>query len=79
MAARDQRLNDLDHQGDLFGGTGVLVRRLQSQRVERRLVDSDVAVAELIPALAKLVGPPQDVVVNVGDVLDVADLVAEVA
>ena len=79
VTALDQRLDQLDHLGDVAGG-----RRLVGRRgdVERGVGVVQLALhrgGEVVPGPALCCGLGQDLVVDVGDVADEGDLETEVA
>ena len=76
VAALDQILNDADHAVDVFRAAGVMVGTQDVQRVHVLVVAFDHLVDQTEPvAVACFVGPSDDFVVNVGEILDVIDVV----
>ncbi len=78
QAALEQRVDQPDHLGDVLGRAGVSVRW---QPVEGRHLGQEgrhPSVSELQVVLARLARLAQHVVVDIGQVLDIGDVMAQV-
>ena len=76
VAALDEPLDHLDHAGDRLGGLGALGGVLDAERAHRRDERLGVLLGDLGGGAALFVGAVDDLVVDVGDVLDEPDVVA---
>src|SRR3972149_3765902 len=78
VAALDEALDHLDDGGDLVGGAGVDVRLLDVER--RHVLEEllDVLLRHLVDGEPFGAGAVEDVVLDIGEVLDVADFDAAV-
>jgi len=75
----DQRLDQLDHLGNVFGDPGIDRRAPEIESAHGRERIADVRPGDLLLALTETVlpDPRDDLLVHVGKVLDVTDVVAQ--
>src|SRR5258708_27796252 len=76
IAARDQNLDHFDHSRYLFGSAGVYIRAAHVQRIHVIEVTLGLAPAQFIPWYIQFAGLAQNIVIDVGHILDVFDRVA---
>src|SRR5215210_8692756 len=71
----DELLDQRDHLGDVFGGARLDVGHPYAEHLEPLVEGSGVAAHDLLPGDPLLVGPGDDLVLDVRDVLDERDVV----
>ena len=76
MALVDEVLRDANHVIDVFRASRVNIGPKDVQSVHVLIVSIDVLLHESLPVPIKLVGTMDDFVINVGEVLDIVDIVA---
>ena len=78
MATIDEALHELDHLGNLLRGTRAHVRIVDAEGVH--VIDEGLGIErrDLLGRLALLLRAPDDLVIDIGDVLDEGDLVTAI-
>ena len=76
IAALDQRLDHVDDVVHRLGDARKYISTMHIQRIHRRKVGGDIAVRDLLPRHALAVRRIDDLIVHVGEVLDVAHAIA---
>lgn len=79
IALVDQGLDHLVHAGDMAGGTRLDVRAQHVQTTFVLMHRGDHALDQRLERLAVLVGPADDLVVDVGDVTHIGHVIAALA